>query len=642
MDKFSLNVRPEESAKSLIWSPMGHLAVVKLRKATSHATGDVLHAGEDGPVRVTLLRTHAVHVAWASHAPVAPGTALWRHAPQSECDAAIEALSNLSPIERVVLRVAQRGAHDAACRSAASLEDALLGELRVAHLGTPVTFTLGGVPMDAVPTEVFSAIGDIDYGVLVPGTTVEVAAPAAPKGSLRKRARISDGTCCALFAQAECPRGAVIVHGHVLRACPGKDVAPGTVVLPSVVDAAPQSWVDVEVCAGSAVCGVKHALEKQTHDSALLSFLSSCRAGLLIGPPQCGKSTALRAIAQDVLAPVSLIVCECEGGTLDSVHDAVRSAAERGPGVVLALDHVDSLFPSSSTLESQPEDSPLALKTCLDGHALKRTISAALHWGVSTAMAAADPDRLPPAIHEVIDKTYALQDVRPSQQTQSLSALPTWESLSISASVKERLVEALLWPVEHADWFDANAALRRPRGVLLAGPPGSGKTLLARVLVASRVPRGVHVAAVAGPEVLRRYVGASEAALRALFADARRRAPSIIVIDEADAVLRRRGAGGEGVGDRLVNQMLTEVDAAPRGVAVLLLSARPESIDPAVLRPGRVDCHIFLGGVCGSGALGKNAHDVHSRRDITPSADPAIGGLVTTHTSRSGQKATLM
>ncbi|WP_433758526.1 AAA family ATPase [Nocardia sp. CA-135398] len=158
---------------------------------------------------------------------------------------------------------------------------------------------------------------------------------------------------------------------------------------------------------------------------------------------------------------------------------------------------------------------------------------------------------------------------------------------------KEALTETVLWPLRHPDSF-ARLGIRPPRGVLLYGPPGCGKTFLIRAL-AGTGQLSVH--AVKGAELLDKWVGASERAVRELFQRARDSAPSLIFLDEVDALAPRRGRNSDsGVGDRVVAALLTELDGVEplRDVVVLGATNRPELIDPALLRPGRLERLIFV------------------------------------------------
>ncbi|MGB3773172.1 MAG: AAA family ATPase [Rhodococcus sp. (in: high G+C Gram-positive bacteria)] len=158
---------------------------------------------------------------------------------------------------------------------------------------------------------------------------------------------------------------------------------------------------------------------------------------------------------------------------------------------------------------------------------------------------------------------------------------------------KQALTEAVLWPLRHPDSF-ARLGVEPPRGVLLYGPPGCGKTFVVRAL-ASSGQLSVH--AVKGAELMDKWVGSSEKAVRELFRRARDSAPSLIFLDEVDALAPRRGQSSDsGVGDRVVAALLTELDGVEplQDVVVLGATNRPELIDPALLRPGRLERLVFV------------------------------------------------
>nr|WP_232331826.1 AAA family ATPase [Nocardia puris] len=158
---------------------------------------------------------------------------------------------------------------------------------------------------------------------------------------------------------------------------------------------------------------------------------------------------------------------------------------------------------------------------------------------------------------------------------------------------KQALTESVLWPLRHPDSF-ARLGIDPPRGVLLYGPPGCGKTFLVRALAGSGQ---LSVHAVKGAELMDKWVGASERAVRELFQRARDSAPSLIFLDEVDALAPRRGQSSDsGVSDRVVAALLTELDGVEplRDVVVLGATNRPELIDPALLRPGRLERLVFV------------------------------------------------
>lgn len=166
----------------------------------------------------------------------------------------------------------------------------------------------------------------------------------------------------------------------------------------------------------------------------------------------------------------------------------------------------------------------------------------------------------------------------------------SWDGVGGLGEVRATLRAMLERPLRWAALF-RRAPLRLPSGVLLYGPPGCGKSLVARAAAAAA---RVRLIAVKGPEVLDKYIGASEEAVRRLFARAAAAAPSVLFLDELDALAPRRGSGGTGVTDRVVNQLLTfldgvEASGAAAGVFVVAATSRPDLIDPALLRPGRLD-----------------------------------------------------
>jgi transitional endoplasmic reticulum ATPase len=169
----------------------------------------------------------------------------------------------------------------------------------------------------------------------------------------------------------------------------------------------------------------------------------------------------------------------------------------------------------------------------------------------------------------------------------------TLEQVGDMAEVKQSLTEAVLWPLRYPDSF-ARLGVDPPRGVLVYGPPGCGKTFLLRALAGSGA---LNVLAVKGAELLDKYVGESERAVRELFRRAGDAAPALVFLDEVDALAPRRGQSSDsGVADRVVAALLTELDGAQplRDVVVVGATNRPELIDPALLRPGRLERLVYV------------------------------------------------
>ena len=194
------------------------------------------------------------------------------------------------------------------------------------------------------------------------------------------------------------------------------------------------------------------------------------------------------------------------------------------------------------------------------------------------------------------DLDGALRVIRPMSRSGmeevSLGSI-TLDDVGDMVDTRQALTESVLWPLQHPESFQ-RLGIEPPRGVLLYGPPGCGKTFLVRALAASG-QLTVHI--VKGAELMDKWVGSSEKAVRELFQRARDSAPSLIFLDEVDALAPRRGQSSDsGVGDRVVASLLTELDGAEplTNVAVLGATNRPELIDPALLRPGRLERLVFV------------------------------------------------
>ncbi|MEO6891164.1 MAG: CDC48 family AAA ATPase, partial [Ktedonobacteraceae bacterium] len=188
------------------------------------------------------------------------------------------------------------------------------------------------------------------------------------------------------------------------------------------------------------------------------------------------------------------------------------------------------------------------------------------------------------------DFQAALREVEPSTTREVYVEVSetSWDDIGGQAKAKELLTEAVEWPLRYPEIYN-NAKVEPPRGVLLSGPPGSGKTLIARALAHQCDASFISIK---GPELLSKWVGESEKGVREVFRHAKQAAPCIIFFDEIDALAPRRGGEIDGhVGDRVMAQLLTEMDGIEgrEGVIVLAATNRPELIDPALLRPGRFD-----------------------------------------------------
>ncbi len=194
------------------------------------------------------------------------------------------------------------------------------------------------------------------------------------------------------------------------------------------------------------------------------------------------------------------------------------------------------------------------------------------------------------------DFDEALKDIQPSTLREVYLEIPElrWDDIGGLETVKEQLREAVEWPLKYPDLFK-RLGVRAAKGILLFGPPGTGKTMLAR---ATATESESNFIAIRGPEILSKWVGESEKAVRKIFQKARQSAPCIIFLDELDAIVPRRGMeiASSGVTERIVNQLLSEMDGIETLKSVVVVGAtnRPDMLDPALLRPGRFDKIIYV------------------------------------------------
>lgn len=199
------------------------------------------------------------------------------------------------------------------------------------------------------------------------------------------------------------------------------------------------------------------------------------------------------------------------------------------------------------------------------------------------------------------DFEHGIRSTKPSAIKSVAVEVPhvPWSSIGGMDHVKSLLRESIELPLTHPHLFEM-MNVPPPKGILLYGPPGCSKTLMARAIATEG---NMNFLAVKGPELLSKWLGESERALASLFRRARLASPSVIFFDEVDAIAAKRGEGGGGGGDRLLSQLLTELDGVTSGkadlkkprVVVVGATNRPDTLDPALTRPGRMDRMIYVG-----------------------------------------------
>ncbi|OAH43609.1 ATPase [Dietzia cinnamea] len=330
---------------------------------------------------------------------------------------------------------------------------------------------------------------------------------------------------------------------------------------------------------------------------------------LLPAEPEPVSTLVLDRLRSVVAAPGAALVATCvrpedadsrlrEPDMCDRVLDLpLPDAADRAALLAVMLRHVPTAdLDLSAVADRTPGYVAGDMRALTREAALRAAARAAGGTDGGTGGTGAADDALSGARLEQEDLLGAISVIRPLSRsgTEELSlGSITLDDVGDMEEVRQALTETVLWPLQHRESFE-RLGVQPPRGVLLYGPPGCGKTFVVRALAASgRLT--VHM--VKGAELMDKWVGSSEKAVRDLFRKARDSAPSLVFLDEIDALAPRRGQTGDsGVGDRVVAALLTELDGAePLGDVVILgATNRPELIDPALLRPGRLERLVFV------------------------------------------------
>ncbi len=371
---------------------------------------------------------------------------------------------------------------------------------------------------------------------------------------------------------------------------------------------------------------------------------------LLHGPPGTGKTLLAKAVASETNANFYSIggpeiMSKFYGESEERLREIFKEAQENAPSIIF-IDEIDSIAPKREEVTGEVEKRVVSqLLSVMDGlqsrgkvvvigatnrinsldPALRpedvdlKKLADVTHGFVGADLEALAKEaairalrRILPEINleaenipvEVLNKIIvkmsdfqeALKEVEPSAMREVLVEVPDikWEDIGGLEGVKEELREAIEWPLRYPELFAQMNAVP-PKGLLLYGPPGTGKTLLAK---AAANESEANFISVKGPELLNKFVGESEKAVREIFRKARQASPCIIFFDEVDSVAPVRGssAGDSNVTERVISQFLTEMDGLEelRNVVIIAATNRPDIVDPALLRPGRFDRMLLV------------------------------------------------
>ncbi|KAF2434973.1 AAA-domain-containing protein [Tothia fuscella] len=306
----------------------------------------------------------------------------------------------------------------------------------------------------------------------------------------------------------------------------------------------------------------------------------------LSAPNKDGRRRVLESLAHAGSDPARPLIENDSTGSRPSTSDGPSSGFKVSPTI-------DFLDIAGSTDGYMPGDL-VFLTTRARSECLIRTISS-----TPTSNSQPTPANTPLTLTSK-DYAAALKGFTPASLRNVTLQTSTvqWSSIGGLNSTRQTLLETLQYPTTYAPIF-SRCPLRLRSGLLLYGYPGCGKTLLASAIASQT---GLNFISVKGPEILNKYIGASEKSVRDLFERAQAARPCVLFFDEFDSIAPKRGHDSTGVTDRVVNQLLTQMDGAEglSGVYVLAATSRPDLIDPALLRPGRLDKSLE----CGMPSLG--------------------------------------
>ncbi|KAK6138109.1 hypothetical protein DH2020_028149 [Rehmannia glutinosa] len=359
---------------------------------------------------------------------------------------------------------------------------------------------------------------------------------------------------------------------------------------------------------------------------------------LLFGPPGSGKTLIARAVANETGAFFFLIngpeiMSKLAGESESNLRKAFEEAEKNAPSIIF-IDEIDSIAPKREKTHGEVERRIVSqLLTLMDGlksrahvivmgatnrpnsidPALRRfgrfdrkstlvdleRIAKDTHGYVGADLAALCTEAALQCIREKMDVIDLEDDTIDAEILNSMAVVEvpnvSWEDIGGLENVKRELQETVQYPVEHPEKFE-KFGMSPSKGVLFYGPPGCGKTLLAKAIANECQANFISVK---GPELLTMWFGESEANVREIFDKARQSAPCVLFFDELDSIATQRGSSvgdAGGAADRVLNQLLTEMDGMNAKKTVFIIGAtnRPDIIDPALLRPGRLDQLIYI------------------------------------------------
>lgn len=392
------------------------------------------------------------------------------------------------------------------------------------------------------------------------------------KSHLLGTASKNDATISSTFGEALANQPSLIVMDDLDQVA-----AAGNEVLLNTVRSISASFTKIT---GHAVLVVGATRNPMAIESSLLAPDRFEKLIELPVPDSTARVQIIKTLTQQPDGVCQDVGSRTHGFTGKDLHLLVRAAMDRA--INRALDNEDEWVNLNSQRSSPESDT------------LHSTMDGAAHSQATTAVEQPTQDLFNPAV-QLDDFEVALKQVRPTALREIILETPsvTWDNIGGSEDMQKRFDRIIGWPLKQAEVLARFGRTHAQRGVLLYGPPGCSKTMTAQAVANTY---GLNFIAVKGAELISMYVGESERAVREVFRKAKAAAPSIIFFDEIDAIGGSRDGGGH-QGLNVLTTLLNEMDGfeALKGVHVLAATNRPETLDAALMRPGRFDAHVYLG-----------------------------------------------